>query len=287
MAPETTDGICGEECFQPDRREFGAMLLGTGVALAAGGAAAAELKETDVTITTPDGSCDAVFVHPATGTHPGVLIWPDVMGLRPAFRDMAKRLAAEGYAVLVPNPFYRTAKAPAPGPDFNFQRDRDKLPPLVGPLTAPGAAERDATTFIAWLDKQNAVNKKAKMGTTGYCMGGPLTMRTAATVPDRIGAGGSFHGGGLVTDKPESPHRMVPKMKARYLIAIAENDDQKEPNTKDELKAAFAAAKLPAEIEVYAGAMHGWCVPGSQVYNHEQAERAWGRLLALFKTTLV
>jgi len=270
------------------RREFGALTLGAGlVSLLPRGAAAADVTETEVQIKTPDGTCDAYFVHPATGAHPGVLIWPDIFGLRPAFRQMGKRLAESGYAALVVNPFYRVKPAPtAPEhPDFNDAATRTALMSLMGALTQE-TAFTDAKAFIPWLDAQPAVDKKRKMGTTGYCMGGPLTMRTAAAMPTRVGAGASFHGGGLVTDKPDSPHLLVPKMKAHYLFAIAENDDQKQPEAKDVLRAAFARAKLPAEIEVYAGTMHGWCPPDSQVYNQEQAEKAWSRLLVLFKSAL-
>ena len=270
------------------RREFGALTLGAGlVSLLPRAAAAADVTETEVQIKTPDGTCDAYFVHPATGAHPGVLIWPDIFGLRPAFRQMGKRLAESGYAALVVNPFYRVKPAPtAPEhPDFNDAATRTALMSLMGALTQE-TAFTDAKAFIPWLDAQSAVDKKRKMGTTGYCMGGPLTMRTAAAMPARVGAGASFHGGGLVTDKPDSPHLLVPKMKAHYLFAIAENDDQKQPEAKDVLRAAFARAKLPAEIEVYAGTMHGWCPPDSQVYNQEQAEKAWSRLLVLFKSAL-
>jgi carboxymethylenebutenolidase len=270
------------------RREFGALTLGAGlVSLLPRAAAAADVTETEVQIKTPDGTCDAYFVHPATGAHPGVLIWPDIFGLRPAFRQMGKRLAESGYAALVVNPFYRVKPAPtAPEhPDFNDAATRTALMSLMGALTQE-TAFTDAKAFIPWLDAQSAVDKKRNMGTTGYCMGGPLTMRTAAAMPTRVGAGASFHGGGLVTDKPDSPHLLVPKMKAHYLFAIAENDDQKQPEAKDVLRAAFARAKLPAEIEVYAGTMHGWCPPDSQVYNPEQAEQAWSRLLVLFKSAL-
>jgi carboxymethylenebutenolidase len=270
------------------RREFGALTLGAGlVSLLPRAAAAADVTETEVQIKTPDGTCDAYFVHPATGAHPGVLIWPDIFGLRPAFRQMGKRLAESGYAALVVNPFYRVKPAPtAPEhPDFNDAATRTALMSLMGALTQE-TAFTDAKAFIPWLDAQSAVDKKRNMGTTGYCMGGPLTMRTAAAMPTRVGAGASFHGGGLVTDKPDSPHLLVPKMKAHYLFAIAENDDQKQPEAKDVLRAAFARAKLPAEIEVYAGTMHGWCPPDSQVYNPEQAEKAWSRLLVLFKSAL-
>ncbi|HEY6643917.1 dienelactone hydrolase family protein [Povalibacter sp.] len=271
------------------RRRFGAIAMGTSLTamLPSLAGAAVALKETEVEIKTPDGVCDAHFVHPAEGKHPAVLVWPDIFGLRPAFREMGKRLAESGYAVLTVNPFYRTKKAPtAPEKaDFNDPATRAALMGLAGALNATTAVT-DATAFVTWLDAQTAVDKKKKIGTTGYCMGGPLTMRTAAALPNRIGAGASFHGGGLVTDKPDSPHLLVPRMTAHYLFAIARNDDEKEPNAKDVLRETFAKAKLPAEIEVYP-AIHGWCPPDSRVYDEAQAEKAWGRLLALFKTTLV
>jgi carboxymethylenebutenolidase len=270
------------------RRQFGALAVGAGVlSLLPAVAAAVEVIEAEVEVKTPDGTADAYFVYPAQGTHPGVLIWPDLFGLRPAFRQMGRRLAESGYAVLVVNPFYRQKKAPtAPEhPDFNDAATRSALMALMGSLTQESAFT-DAKAFVAWLDAQAAVDKKKKVGTTGYCMGGPLTVRTAAAVAARVGAGASFHGGGLVTDKPDSPHLLIPKLKAHYLFAIAANDDQKEPETKNVLRTAFAAAHLPAEIEVYPGTMHGWCPPDSQVYNPEQAEHAWARLLVLFKSAL-
>jgi carboxymethylenebutenolidase len=262
--------------------------MGTGLAMILPALAeAAEVKESEVEIKTADGTCDAYFVHPASGKHPGVLVWPDIFGLRPAFRKMGQRLAESGYSVLVVNQFYRTKKPPiaAEGASFQDPQVRAALMALAGTLSADTVAT-DAKAFVPWLDSQAAVDKKRKMGTTGYCMGGPMTMRTAAAFPDRIGAGASFHGGGLVTDKPDSPHLLVPKMKAHYLFAIAENDDQKEPDAKDVLREVFAKAKLPAEIEVYAGTLHGWCPPDSQVYNEAQAEKAWSRLLALFGSAL-
>jgi carboxymethylenebutenolidase len=270
------------------RRRFGALALGAGaLSLLPAAAGAADVSESEVEIKTPDGAADAYFVHPSKGSHPGVLVWPDIFGLRPAFRQMGKRLAESGYSVLVVNPFYRTKKAPTAPEKADFQdpATRTALFALAGSLTADTAAT-DAKAFVTWLDSQASVDKKRKMATTGYCMGGPLTMRTAAAIPSRIGAGASFHGGGLVTDKPDSPHLLVPKMKARYLFAIAENDDQRQPDAKDVLRAAFDKEKLPAEIEVYAGAQHGWCPPDSQVYNQEQAEKAWSRMLALFKAAL-
>jgi carboxymethylenebutenolidase len=270
------------------RRQFGAMTMGTGFALALPSLAqAVEVKGAEVEIKTPDGACDAYFVHPASGQHPGVLIWPDIFGLRPTMQQMATRLAESGYSVLVINPFYRTKKGRAApeGASFQDPATRQALMALAGALS-PTTAETDAKTFVTWLDAQASVDKKRKIGTMGYCMGGPLTMRTAALLPERIGAGASFHGGGLVTDKPDSPHLLVSKMKAHYLFAVAENDDKRQPEAKDVLRETFAKAKLPAEIEVYAGAMHGWCPPDSQVYNEAQAEKAWSRLLALFKTAL-
>jgi carboxymethylenebutenolidase len=270
------------------RRAFGRLTLGAGLVAALPAVAdALAVKDAEVEIKTTDGTADAYFVHPEKGSHPAVLIWPDIFGLRPAFRQMAKRLAESGYAVLVMNPFYRTKKAPtAPEhPDFNDPPTRDALMALMHTLT-PETAVTDAQAFVPWLDAQAAVSRKHKMATTGYCMGGPFTLRTAAAFPQRIGAGATFHGGGLVTDKPDSPHLLIPKIRAQYLFAIAANDDQRQPEAKDVLRDAFAKAKLPAEIEVYAGTMHGWCPPDSQVYNPEQAEKAWGRMLVLFKNAL-
>ena len=279
------------------RRQFGAVSLAGGLVAASGAALAAPLPvvETSVEIKTADGTCDAAFIHPTTGAYPAVLIWTDAFGLRPAFRDMGKRLAAEGYAVLVPNPYYRTTKAPGIGKDLNFGNpdDRAKLMAVMSSITSPGAAERDVVAYVAFLDSQAAVRKGSKIGTNGYCMGGPLTMRTAAALPDRIGAAGSFHGGGLVTDKPESPHLLVPKINARYYFGIAESDDKTQPDAKEKLKAAFAAAGKLAVIEVYEGSIHGWCVPdmpardGNPIYNEALAERAWSNLLSLYKTSLV
>ena len=269
------------------RRQFGALSVGAGfMALLPPVAGAAEVSGSDVEIKTPDGTCDAYFVHPAKGAAPAVLVWPDIFGLRPAFKQMGKRLAESGYSVLVVNPFYRAKKAPtAPeNPDFGDPATRSSLMGLAGALT-PVTNVTDAKAFVAWLDQQPSVDKKKKIATTGYCMGGPMTMRTAATFPDRVGAGASFHGGGLVTDKPDSPHLLVPKMKAHYLFAIAQNDDQKDPQAKTVLKETFAKAKLPAEIEVYPAA-HGWCPPDSAVYDEAQAERAWSRVLVLFEKAL-
>ena len=280
------------------RRDFVALSAAIGFAAGTGAVASAgmEVVEQDVTIKTADGSCDAALFYPSKGAHPGVLIWTDAFGLRPAFREFGRRLAADGYTVLVPNPFYRTAKAPVftdvASFDFQSEADRAKLPPLMGPLNAPGAAESDATAYIEFLDSQSQVNKAKKIGVQGYCMGGPLLLRTAATLPQRIAAGGSFHGGGLVTDQPDSPHLLAPKLKARLYIAIAANDDMKQPDAKDKLREAFAAAKVAAEIEVYPRAQHGWCVPdmpapgGHPIYNKPDAERAWSKLLALYRATI-
>jgi carboxymethylenebutenolidase len=270
------------------RRDFGTLAIGAGLAsVLPAVAGAAEVDEAEVDIATPDGTADAYFVHPSAGRHPAVLIWPDIFGLRPTFRQMGKRLAESGYAVLVVNPFYRSKRAPtAPEhPDFNDPATRSALMALMNALT-PATALTDAKAFVPWLDAQPSVDRKRKMGTTGYCMGGPFTLRTAAAFPQRIGAGASFHGGGLVTDKPDSPHLLIPKIQAHYLFAIAENDDQRQPEAKDVLRQAFAKAKLPAEIEVYAGTLHGWCPPDSQVYNRDQAEKAWSRMLVLFKSAL-
>ena len=271
------------------RREFSALALGAGLAAALPRAAgAAETKGVDIGIKTPDGTCDAFFVSPAKGKYPAVLTWPDIFGLRPASKEMATRLASSGYSVLVINPFYRTKKAPtAPEhPDFNDPATKQALMSLAGTLS-PATAATDAQAFMSFLDAQPSVDKKKKMGTTGYCMGGPFVFRTAAAYPGRVGAAATFHGGGLVTDKPDSPHLLIPQMKAQYLVAIAENDDQRQPDAKTVLKDAFAKASLPAEVEVYAGAQHGWCPPDSAVYNHDQAERAWSRQLALFSKALV
>ena len=250
-------------------------------------APALQVTAADVEVPTPDGTADCHFVHPASGAHPGVLIWPDALGLRPAFERMGRRLAESGYAVLVVNPYYRTERAPVlpEGASFRDEATRKKIFPLMRALT-PETVVTDAGAFVGFLDARDAVAADRAMGTMGYCMGGSMTMRTAAAFPDRIGAGASFHGGRLVTDSPDSPHLLVDRIRAHYLFAIAENDDQKDPKAKTALRDAFAAAGLPAEIEVYAGTLHGWCPPDSAVYHEAQAERAWSRLLALFETAL-
>ena len=267
------------------RRQFGVVSAGAGLATLLPRAANAQaVSEANVDVTTSDGVADCFFVHPSSGAHPGVLVWPDAFGLRPAKEQMGRRLAESGYSVLVVNQYYRTQRAPIVN-TTNFAEVRDTLMPLMGSLNAD-TQTRDAMAFVSFLDDQPAVGESRKMGTMGYCMGGPFTMRTAAAVPDRIGAAASFHGGGLVTDEADSPHLLVPKMKAHYLFAIAENDDENQPEAKDVLRDAFTQAGLPAEIKVYAGAMHGWCPPDSTVYHEAQAERAWSRLLALFEDAL-
>jgi carboxymethylenebutenolidase len=286
--------MCDQDHFEQDRKEYEArglvtrkqfgMMLGAGVAMMLPRVAnAVAVVESEVNVTTPDGTADCYFVHPSSGTAPGVLMWPDIFGLRPAFRQMGKRLAESGYSVLVVNPFYRTKKAPT--------ADQGAATPIaqVRPLMQ-GFSETtqmtDAKAFIGWLDKQPSVAKNRKMGTQGYCMGGPFAFRTSAAVPDRVGAVASFHGAGLVTKDANSPHLQAAKTKAQFLICIADNDDQRSPDDKNVMKETFAKANLPAEIEVYTGAAHGWCPPDSTVYNEPQAEKAWSRLLALYSKAL-
>jgi carboxymethylenebutenolidase len=286
--------MCDQDHFEEDqlefeknglvtRRQFG-VLLGAGMAMMLPQVAnAVAVTESDVTVKTPDGTADCYFVHPATGTAPGVLVWPDIFGLRPAFRQMGKRLAETGYSVLVVNPFYRVKKAPTA--EAGSKTPIPQLMPLAQALNET-TQTTDARAFIGWLNQQASVAKNRKIGTQGYCMGGPIAFRTAAAMPDRVGAVASFHGGGLVTDMPNSPHLQVAKTKAQLLIAIAANDDMRSPNEKNVLKETFAKVNLPAEIEVYTGAAHGWCPPDSGVYNEAQAERAWSRLLALYEKAL-
>lgn len=286
--------MCDQDHFEQDRQDFEArglvtrkqfgVMLGAGIAMMLPRAAnAVAVTESEVNVTTPDGAADCYFAHPASGTAPGVLVWPDIFGLRPAFRQMGKRLAESGYAVLVVNPFYRAKKAPTA--EAGGATPIQQLMPLARTLNET-THMTDAKAFIGWLDGQAPVARNRKMGTQGYCMGGPIAFRTSAAVPDRIGAVASFHGGGLVTDQPNSPHLQAAKTKAQFLIAIAANDDARSPNDKNIMKETFAKAGLPAEIEVYAGAAHGWCPPDSQVYNEPQAEKAWSRLLVLYEKAL-
>jgi carboxymethylenebutenolidase len=267
------------------------VLTLSSVAAAAGlptAAFAANVVESDVTVPMPDGSADAALFHPAgSGSWPAVLMWPDILGLRPVFREMARRLAGEGYTVLVPNPFYRTRRAPVVTGAFDFNKPEDlaKLKGLREPLT-DAAIDRDASAYIAFLDKQRQTNKHKAAGVQGYCFSGPFAFHTGAVRSDRIRAVATFHGGGLVTKDPNSPHLLIPKTKASFVVAIARNDDQKQPEAKDVLKSTFAAARRPATVEVYP-ADHGWCVPGSQTYDQPSAERAWAELLRLYRANLV
>lgn len=286
--------MCDQDHFEEDRKEYEArglvtrkqfgMMLGAGVAMMLPQVAdAVDVTEADVNVKTPDGTADCYFVHPASGTAPGVLMWPDIFGLRPAFRQMAKRLAESGYSVLVVNPFYRVKKAPTAAD--GAATPIPQLIPLAQSLNE-STHMTDAKAFIGWLDEQPSVAKNRKMGTQGYCMGGPMAFRTAAAVPDRLGAVATFHGGGLVTTNSDSPHLQASASHAQFLICIAANDDMRSPNEKNVLKDTFAKANLPAEIEVYTGAAHGWCPPDTQVYNQPQAEKAWSRLLALYGKAL-
>src|SRR2546425_4822165 len=286
------------------RRNFVALSLAAGLGAVAPSASGKELPvvETDVDVKTPDGTCDAVFIHPTKGSHPGVLVWHDSPGLRPVIRKLGSRIAAEGYSVLVPNLFYRAAKAPVFDPSFDYNKpeDREKYRRITAPFFTPGAAEKDAIAYVAFLDSQPQVNKKKKIGTHGYCLGGAYVIKTAAELPNRVGAGASFHGGLLVTAKANSPHLLAPKIKARLYFAIASDDDKREPEVKNKLREAFAAAKVRAEIEVYPNALHGWCVPDdgsgsggirrqseSKPSDHNaDAERAWAKLVALYKAAL-
>lgn len=248
---------------------------------------AANVVETDVMVPTADGKADAVLFHPTgTGPWPAVLMWPDILGLRPVFRDMGRRLAASGYTVLVPNPFYRTNRAPVVTGtfDFNNPQQRDGLMAIRAKLT-DAMVDKDAAAFITFLDAQKQTNRRKGAGVQGYCFSGPFAFHTAAVRSDRVRAAATFHGGGLVTKDATSPHLLIPKTKASFVVAIARNDDQKQPDAKDVLKRAFAAAKRPAVVEVYP-ADHGWCVPGSQPYDQASAEKAWAELLRLYHSNL-
>ena len=271
------------------RRAFGLGAAATVLMSNTAAGAEAKVVEKDVNVPMASGVSDSALFYPeGKGSWPGVLVWTDILGLRPVFRELGRRLAAEGYVVLVPNPFYRNAKAPVVDGSFDFNKpeDRARVMPMAAALTAD-ANISDAQAYVAFLDAQPQTNKKKKMGVQGYCMGGPLTFRTAATAADRVGAAATFHGGGLVTEKPDSPHLLIPKMKAEFICAVADNDDKHDPAAKDTLKQAFAAAHLTAKVEVYEGCNHGWTVRGSQTYNEAGAERAWAELTALYKRVLV
>jgi carboxymethylenebutenolidase len=267
------------------RRQFAA--LGAGVILAGcshsveadGGS---QVEEQMVSITMPDGVADAFFVHPSQGAHPGVVMWPDIAGLREAFKIMARTLAAEGYAVLVVNQYYRGGPAPIleSFSEWRTLAGQAKIAPLRDQLT-PQAISADAAAFVAFLDGNDSVDKSRKIGSNGYCMGGPFTVRTAAAVPGRVGAAASLHGAGLVTDEPDSPHHLIAKTDAAFLFAIARNDDTRDPGAKDALRKAADAAGRQAEIQVYP-ADHGWCVPDTPTWDPTQADKAWQRMLALY-----
>jgi carboxymethylenebutenolidase len=270
------------------RRAFGLGAAATIVLSSSVAAAQVKVVQKDVDVPMASGVADSALFYPeGRGSWPAVLVWTYILGLRPVFREMGRRLAAEGYVVLVPNPFYRNAKAPVVDGSFDFSKpeDRAKVMPMAAALTAD-ANISDAKSYVAFLDAQPQTDRKKKMGVRGYCMGGPLTFRTAAAASERVGAAATFHGGGLVTDKPDSPHLLIPKMKAEVVCAVADNDDKRDPAAKDKLKEAFAAAHLKAKVDVYEGCNHGWTVRGSQVYNEVGAERAWAELIALYKRNL-
>jgi carboxymethylenebutenolidase len=270
------------------RRAFMAATAATVVLSSTGAAAQAKVVEKDVSVPMASGVSDSALFYPeGKGPWAAVLMWTDILGLRPVFREMGRRLAAEGYVVLVPNPFYRSAKAPVVDGSFDFSKpeDRAKIMPMAQLLTTD-AIVSDAKAYTSFLDAQAQTDKKKKMGVQGYCMGGPAVFRTAAARADRIGAAATFHGGGLVTDKPDSPYLLIPQMKAEVLCCVADNDDKRDPSAKDKLKEAFAAAHLTATVEVFEGCNHGWTVRGSEVYNEAGAEKAWSELTALYKRNL-
>ncbi len=285
--------MCDDDIHQGSRADLSrrAFALTSAAAAASASAAVAAaplVDETEVMVPTPDGQADAVLITPRSGPAPAVLIWTDILGLRPVFREMGRRVAARGYAVLVPNPFYRSHKAPVTDDSFDFGKaeDRARVFALAALLT-PEASARDAAAYLAYLDASPKVRTGARAGVHGYCMGGPLALRTAAALPRRMGAMASFHGGGLVTAKPDSPHLLIPGLGAECYLAVAANDDAREPTAKDVLRSSFAAAGKPARVEVYPGANHGWCVPRSAAYNEAAAERAFGELMDLYGRILV
>jgi len=286
----------GKASAAVNRRQFAALgaSVGLGGALAAcapvegvGTSGGSGVSQRNVSFAAPGGTMDGVFLHPASGTHPGVILWPDIAGVRPAKIEMARRLASEGYAVLVANPYYRSV-AGQPFADFEEWRGQggmEKVRPWMAANT-PGAIAETAAAVVAWLDRQDAVDTARGIGTQGYCMTGSWTIRTAAAVPARVKAAASFHGGQLVQDgEPTSPHNLFDETQAQFLIAIAQNDDAQNPTHKDELREAARTAGRPAEIEVYA-ADHGWTVLDSPVYDRAEAERAWGNMLELYSTAL-
>ncbi len=289
MCNEFTEADLDRAGLTVGRRSF-AALAGVGMlaaSLPVRAMARKPVKGRDVTVETADGTADAWFVAPATGRHPGVLIWPDIRGLRPAFRQMAERLAGDGYAVVVVNPFYRSAPAPVVQPGDQFS-DPDIRARLIGYARQldKAAVQRDAKAWLAFLDAQPEVDTARGIGTAGYCMGGPMTIYTAAQSPDRVKAAASFHGGGVGTDQPDSPHLLIPDTSAGYLFAIADNDDEKDPQEKVRLKAVLEPRPQWHEVEVYEGAMHGWCPPDGRAYDEAAAEKAWGRMLVLFAESL-
>ena len=285
---DTIDRNRSDDLKGLSRRGFGALSVAAGVAVAGVAEAATEIVETDVNVKTPDGVADATLHYVKGKKGPAVLVWTDIFGLRPAFRDMGRRLASSGYTVLVPNPFYRIGHAPQPTekPDFSTAEGRAKVGALISGLTVE-AVNRDAGAYVDFLDGHPATNKKAKAGTVGYCMGGPLVFRTAATRPGRIGAGCSFHGGSLVTATPDSPHLLASKIHSPFYFGVAANDDQRQPDAKDKIKEAFAAAHVPATVVVYEGCNHGWCVVDGGAYNKDGAERAWAEMVKLYGSALV
>ncbi len=270
------------------RRDFTKIATGAGLAMMFPPMVNAQsVSERDIEIRTPDGVADCYFVYPSQGAHAAVLVWPDILALRPAFREMGKRLARAGYAVLTVNPFYRDARAPVVGfgASFSQPETREIVLPMAQNLNAETHFS-DATAFISWLDEQPEVDTSKGIGTTGYCMGGAMVMRTVAAVPDRMAAGATFHGGGLATSNPDSPHLLIEDTRAQMLHCVAQNDDDNDPQAKETLRETYADAGIRAEIEVYQDAMHGWCAIDSQVYHQTQAERAWSRLLNLFERAL-
>ena len=290
MCDELTEA---ENAAWLSRRQFGAAGAGAAVMAAMPGCSLAEpapgalaVKNRAVTVTTPDGKVDAWFYAPETGKHPAVIMWPDIAGLRDAYKTMAARLASAGYAVLVVNHYYRGATAPVLDSlvAWRTPEGQAKLKPLIAGIT-PAGTMSDARAFVAWLDAQSEVNTAKKIGTCGYCMGGPYTVRTAAAVPTRVGAAASFHGAGLVGEGPDSPINLLARTTAGFLIAIAQNDDASAPEEKTALIAAAKAAGRPAEVEVYP-AQHGWCTIDAPIYDKVQADKAWARMLALYAANL-